>query len=236
MADYEIISDNGTPPVMLARAPGQVADQGLGSGAIVFRGAKSGNRNFDPLTGRFAGAKAKMEVVAQTIQPGALPTVSGVPTGVDPIAWSRRMAAVRDAARSLQDLTAETIKDFLAARVADVNQVDINQFLADAQWQRIADLADVLDRKMHTGLPVKVVAPNKWVTQVFRNLDSAQAGHLVKTLEGRGWDAADVKSKIIMKIRNPDLKKQLLQLYGEELPHGKKAEKPPTVPPVPGIR
>jgi hypothetical protein len=46
--------------VMFAtRAPGQVAAQPDPSGAVVHRGARSGNAKFDPVTGRFAGGKSK---------------------------------------------------------------------------------------------------------------------------------------------------------------------------------
>jgi hypothetical protein len=129
--EYEIVyQDVDEPPIMLAtRAPGQVAAQPDPSGAVVRRGAASGNKNYDPITGRFAGKRLRplkegaLEVVAETIQGGALPQQSGVPVGVDPAVWARRMAAVRDAGRQLEDLTFDTVRTFLAARVADVNQV-----------------------------------------------------------------------------------------------------------------
>jgi len=217
--DFVIVSDNGTAPIMFAggiKAPGQVAAQPIGSGAVVARGAASGNPNFDPLTGKFAGNKNKqIQVVAQTVRQGALPMLSGVPQGVDPVVWARRMAAVRDAARDLQDLTPETARTFLAARVADVNSVDINQFLADVQWQRIYDLADVLDAKVRTKLPVRLIAPASWTKRIFTGLDTAQAAHLVKIVEGRGWDVEDIKREIVAKVKNVDLRKQLELLYGE---------------------
>jgi hypothetical protein len=215
VSDYKIISDNGTAPVMLARAPGQVADQGVGSGAVIPRGARSGNPNFDPITGRFAGTKAKLDVVKQTLEAGALPMLSGVPTGVDPIAWSRRMAAVRDAARDLQEWTPQTAQTFLAARAVNVNQVDINQFLADIQWQRIYDLADVLDAKVRTKLPVRLLAPAQWTKRIFTGLDTAQAAHLVKIVEGRGWSPEQIRLNIVSKVKNVELRKQLELLYGE---------------------
>jgi hypothetical protein len=219
MDEFKIISDNGSAPVMFAggvRAPGQVAAQPIGSGAVVARGAASGNPNFDPITGKFAGNKTKqLQVVAQTLQQGALPMLSGVPTGTDPIVWARRMAAVRDAARELEDWTPQTAQTFLAARVANVNAVDINQFLADVQWQRIYDLADVLDAKVRTKLPVRLLAQAGWTKRIFTGLDTAQASHLVKIVEGRGWDVEDIKKEIVAKVKNVELRKQLELLYGE---------------------
>ena len=62
------------------RKPGQVAAQPDSSGAVLYRGARSGNANFDPITGKFAGKKLrKLEVVAQTVQ-GQAPTFrAGIP-------------------------------------------------------------------------------------------------------------------------------------------------------------
>jgi hypothetical protein len=234
--DYEIYEVDGghEPPIMLAvRAPGQVAAQPDPSGAVVRRGAVSGNANADPVTGRFAGKKLKalrpggaLSVVAETIQGGALPTQTGVPSGVDPIVWARRMAAVRDAARQLDELTADTVRTFLAARVADVNQVDIAQFLADSTWQRIADLADALDAKHRNKGEVNVKASASFIRRVFAGLDGAQAGHLVKILEGRGWSVDDIKKNIISRVKDPELKGHLEVLYGTALPEGDKEKLP----------
>jgi hypothetical protein len=230
--EYEIVyQDVDEPPIMLAtRAPGQVAAQPDPSGAVVRRGAASGNKNYDPITGRFAGKRLRplkegaLEVVAETIQGGALPQQSGVPVGVDPAVWARRMAAVRDAGRQLEDLTFDTVRTFLAARVADVNQVDIGQFIADVQWQRIADLADALDNKYKNKGQVNVKASSGFIKRVFAGLDGPQAGHLVKMLEGRGWSVDDIKKNIISRVKSPELKGHLETLYGTSLPEG---EKPP---------
>jgi hypothetical protein len=229
MDDYEIEYENwDSPPVMLARAPGQVATQPESSGAVVRRGAASGNPNFDPITGKFAGKKLRnLQIVAQTVQGGALPTQSGAPTGTDPVAWARRMAMVRDAARTMAQMDVNQAQTFLNGKVADVNAVDINAFLADVQWQRMADLADVLNAKLKTGQSVKVIAPAGWVKQVFRNLTPAEGTHLVKALEGRGWDQNDILNKVVKKVRNKELRAQLEQLYGEAEPkEGKKLPAP----------
>ena len=220
--------DGAEPPIMLAvRKPGQVAAQPDSSGAVIRRGAQSGNPNFDPVTGKFAGKKLRnLQVVAQTAQAGGPPQRAGTPTGVDPLVWERRLDAVRDAARQLDDLTEDTARTFLAARVADVNAVDLGSFINDVRWQRLADLADVLDQSLHGGQSVKVVANRQWVSRVFNGLSGPEAGMLLKRLEGRGWDAADINKRLISKMRNPQLKAAAQQLYGEAKPKsGKKEEK-----------
>jgi hypothetical protein len=238
---FHIVYSDGTDetgaPVMFAggvRAPGQVAAQPVGSGAVVPRGARSGNPNFDPRTGKFAGKNSQMQVVAQTLQAGALPTLAGVPTGTDPIVWARRMAAVRDAARTLEELTPQSAQQFLAARAANVNAVDINQFLADVQWQRVYDLADVLEARVGTKQPVRLLAQSAWTKRVFAGLSTDMAAHLVKIVEGRGWDAEDIKREIVAKVKNPDLRKQLELLYGEApKKEGKKLPAPAGTAPAP---
>jgi len=218
MSEFEIVTNGGAePPVMLAvRAPGQVAAQADPSGAIVPRGARSGNPNFDPATGRFAGRglrRGSLQVVAQTVQ--AAVGRSGVPAGVDPLVWERRLDAVRDAARQMEMLDVSSAQKFLQGRVVDVNAVDINAFLADVRMQRLADIADALDQQLHGGNAVKVVAPNRWITRSMADLSGPEVGQLLKRLEGRGWDASDINSKIVKKIKNPQLKASIQQLYGE---------------------
>ena len=42
--------------------------------------------------------------------------------------------------------------------------------------------------------------------------------HLVKRLEGRGWEPDDIRKLVIAKIRDPERKKALEQAYGEGPP------------------
>lgn len=227
--DTIIVSDNGGAPIMLARSPGQVADQGPGTGAIVYRGAAGGNPNFDPSTGRFSGkGKRALQVVAQTVQAGALPTQSGVPKGVDALVWGHRLDLVRDAARQMEMMDVASAQKFLQGRVVNINQVDINQFLADVKMQRITDIVDVLDtsvRAKEARLPVKVIAPAGWQTKAMNGLNAAEVGHLVKRLEGRGWSPEDVSKYIVKRVKNPEIKGHLEQLYGQAAPKsGKKGQ------------
>ena len=135
-------------PIMLAvRKPGQVAAQPDSSGAVVLRGARSGNENFDPVTGKFAGNKPKkpLEVVAETVGAGAPVFRSGIPQGVDPLAWERRLDTVREAARQDEMMDQASATQFLTGKVADVTKVDMHAFLDDVMSQRIDDAVDALD-------------------------------------------------------------------------------------------
>jgi hypothetical protein len=221
-------SDTGAPIMFAVRKPGQVAAQPDASGAVVFRGAASGNKNYDPVTGHFAGKKLNnLEVVAQTVAGGAPVYRSGTPQGVDPLVWERRLDQVRDAARQDEMMDAVSATQFLTDKVADVTQVNMRAFLDDVMGQRIADAVDALDqanKPRRDQSDVKVKAPAGWVRRVIQDLDNAQALHFVKRLEGKGWSPEDINKIVISKIRDPERKQALQQLYGE----GQPAEGTPT--------
>lgn len=226
------VDDIGAPVMFAVRKPGQVAAQPEGSGAVVFRGARSGNKNFDPITGKFAGNKPKgVEVVAQTIQEGAPSFRTGIPQGVDPLVWERRLDMVRDAARQDEMLDAAGAVQFLSDKVPDVTQVNMRAFLDDVMAQRLADAVDALDqanKPRRDQTDVKVKAPAGWVRRVIQELDAAQSLHFVKRLEGKGWSPEDINKIVVSKIRDPERKKALQQLYGEgptfKLPTERKKE------------
>ncbi|HWI69703.1 MAG TPA: hypothetical protein VNS88_15220 [Nitrospiraceae bacterium] len=223
-------SEDDAAPVMFAvRRPGQVAAQADPSGAIVFRGARSGNSNFDPATGQFAGSKPKkLSVVAQTVNAGAPLMRSGAPQGVDPLVWERRLDTVREAARQDEMMDQASATQFLTGKVPDVTQVDINSFLNDVSAQRLADLVDTLDQqfKPRRERPdVKVAASAGWVRRAMAELDTAHLLHLAKRLEGKGWSPEDINKMFVSKVKNAENKKALQQLYGEtQLPTEKTKE------------
>ena len=227
----DIDEDSGAPVMFAVRKPGQVAAQPEGSGAVVFRGARSGNKNFDPITGKFAGKKSNVEVVAQTVAEGAPSFRTGIPQGVDPLVWERRLDMVRDAARQDEMLDAASATQYLTDKVPDVAQVNMRAFLDDVMAQRLADAVDALDqanKPRRDQTDVKVKAPAGWVRRVIQELDNAQALHFVKRLEGKGWSPEDINKIVVSKIRDPERKKALQQLYGEgpkfKLPTERKKE------------
>jgi hypothetical protein len=227
----DVDADTGAPIMFAVKKPGQVAAQPESSGAVVFRGARSGNKNFDPVTGHFAGNKPKprgLEVVAETIGAGPPVFRSGTPQGVDPLVWERRLDTVRDAARADEMMDPVSATQFLTGKVPDVTQVDMRAFLDDVMAQRISDAVDALD---HAHKPrrersdVNVKAPAGWVRRVVQELDTPQALHFVKRLEGKGWSPEDINKIVVSKIRDPERKKALQQLYGEtKLPTEKTKE------------
>src|SRR3954451_20008439 len=93
------IERRGAGLVMFAtRAPGQVAAQPDPSGAVVQRGAVSGNAKFDPVTGRFAGGKSKGLKDGSASGNDKEPARNPGAGNIDPTAAQRRRDLTRRAA------------------------------------------------------------------------------------------------------------------------------------------
>lgn len=212
--------DKGIPMLFAIRAPGQVAAQRDPSGIIVNRGAASGNPNADKATGRFTSAGGKNSEGDNAI---VMPAPSGLPQGVTQEQWDKRRDLVRDAARELDDMDLGDAKEWLEGKVADMSAVNVDQFLIDVRAQRLDDLVDILDYQLRNTVQkakrarrfVRIAAPRGFQKRVFAGLDDDEVLHLVKRLEGRGWDPKDLKDNVVNKISNEERRKKLEQLYGE---------------------
>src|SRR4051794_24077481 len=123
---------------LAARAPGQVAAQTT-SAASAFRGANSGNANFDPASGRFAAKGGKKDGPAIVNQNPVPVTRSGIPQGITQEEWERRLDLVRKAAKEFATVDANAAQKFLKDRVTDLSKVDIQQFLFDVRAHQIDD-------------------------------------------------------------------------------------------------
>jgi hypothetical protein len=148
---------------------------------------------------------------------------TSTPPGVDPEAWQRRVDAVRDAAREMDDMDEGDIRDFLKGRVQSVNDVDVQAFLRDVREQRLDDLADILDHQLRGRVQqmkrsrrmVRVIAPRGWVKRVFSGLDNIEVVKLMVRLEGKGWDANVLKEQILPRVNDEDRRAEIEKQYGE---------------------
>lgn len=155
-----------------------------------------------------------------------------VPDGVDEVKFTKRLDAIRDAARATGDLDEDSVKAFLKDRVENIDQVNLPAFIADAREQRLDDLLDILDQQLRGKVKsalaarneVQVKAPKAWAKRVFAGLTDQEVIKLVVRLEGRGWDAEDLTKHIIGRIKNKKRRAQLEQLYGERKPKSGKKE------------
>ena len=213
--------DNGWPILLATRAPGQVAAQRT-SGAVVYRGAASGNPSFDPVSGRFAGKKPGRSAQVQGSDVVVVQQTRTLPQGVTQEQWERRQDVVRNAARSLMELNPQKAKSFLATQPGVIaDQVNIDLFVRDVRAQKLDDLVDILDQQVNS-TSIKVTAPKTYGRDVLKGLTDNEVLTIAKRLEGRGWDVADVQKNVIRKIDNQDRKSKLEQLYGESSPKRKR--------------
>jgi len=200
--------------IFLARAPGQVADNSTANtGASVIRGARSGNKNFDPGSGRFAkgsgGTSPTQDIQVNPI----VVNRSGLPQGVDQAVWEKRLDTVREAAREFEEMDASDVTDFLAGRVQDLSQVNVDQFLADVRAQRLDDLVDILDDKVRSST-VRIKAGQRWTNKVFNGLTDTEAQSVVTRLLNRGWSADQIKKHVTSKVKDESRRQALEQAIG----------------------
>jgi len=214
--------DDGWPILLATRAAGQVAAQRT-SGAVVLRGAASGNPSFDPASGRFAGKKAGQSVQQQGGDVVIVQQTRTLPQGVTLEQWEKRQDTVRAAARSLQDLNPQTAKTFLESHpFVNADQVNIDLFVRDVRAAKIDDLVDIIDQQVNNPT-VRLNAPSAYSRNALRGLDDQSVLNIAKRLEGRGWNAKQIQKNLIGKIGSRERKDKLEQLYGVKAKSGKKA-------------
>jgi hypothetical protein len=213
--------------VMFAtRAPGQVAAQPDPSGAVVHRGARSGNAKFDPVTGRFAGGKSNGkgqpgDASGNTDPPGRDPAQGNV----DPTSAQRRRDLVRRAAGLEGEMNMTEASQWLESFGVDASIARVDTFLADVRDQRIDYLVDTMVPNLrsavdaqHDGQVVSLKAPKAWSSSVLRSLTDGELLQLHQRLVGQGFDAEDVQTFLIKGMPNKKRKDQLQQVFGEPEP------------------
>src|SRR3954447_2413688 len=222
------IERRGAGLVMFAtRAPGQVAAQPDPSGAVVNRGARSGNAKFDPVTGRFAGGKSKdlKDGNGNDKEPARNPGAGNI----DPTAAQRRRDLTRRAASLMGEMNMTEASKWLESLGVDTSIARVDTFLADVREQRIDYLVDtmvpVLESTVaaqHEGQVVTLKSPKSWNSAVMNSLTDAEMVQLHQRLVGQGFDSEDVSKNLIDGMRNKKRKTQLQQVFGEP------TEEPPT--------
>lgn len=221
MADTEIkLDENGWPILQLAvRAPGQVAAQPAPSGVIATRATRSGNPQFDPHTGRFAGSGT---TVAENTPAVVAQATRTLPQGVTEQEWERRQDVVRQAARQLRDINSGDVKNFLKSHPnVTASQVNVEAFVNDVRAQQFDDAVDALDDKIRTMVNgrlkarqlVRVVAPQAWTNQVLHNASDQEVLMIARRLEGKGWGQKVVNKYFLGRIAQKDRRARLQELY-----------------------
>jgi hypothetical protein len=140
------------------------------------------------------------------------------PAGVDAAQWSRRMDAVRDAAREFEDFSAQDVKEWLVGRTnRQLTDAEIQQFVADVRRVQIDDLVDILDRnergKLRGRRHVRVVAPKGYTRKVMNSLSTQELQDLARRLRTRGWDEKQLEA---LRSKVPEAKRSVLDGLAEE--------------------
>ena len=203
--------ENGNIIFLAARAPGQVAAQ-VTSGAVAYRGARSGNAQFDPASGRFAAKGARtLPPGSALVNPNPVPvTRSGIPQGITRDEWERRLDLVRKAARELAAVDANAAQSFLKDRVTDLSKVDIAQFLFDVRAHQIDDLLDAFDAQMRKATGgVKVVAASGWVKRMFGSMTDTELSSFAARLQNRGFSAKQIATSVASRVKDESIKESL---------------------------
>lgn len=224
------IERRGRGLVMFAtRAPGQVAAQPDPSGAVVQRGAVSGNAKFDPVTGRFAGGKSKGLKDGSASGNDKEPARNPGAGNIDPTAAQRRRDLTRRAASLMGEMNMTEASKWLESFGVDTSIARVDTFLADVREQRIDYLVDtmvpVLESTVaaqHEGQVVTLKSPKSWNSAVMNSLTDAEMVQLHQRLVGQGFDPEDVSKNLIDGMRDKKRKAQLQQVFGEP------TEEPPT--------
>jgi hypothetical protein len=219
------VDDAGNVIFLAARASGQVAAQNT-SGAVAYRGAKSGNNAYDPASGRFTSKGNRKLRDNPIVNANPVTTTrSGIPQGVTQEEWQRRLDTVRQAAHDFAELDATGAQAFLKDRVTDLSKVDVQQFLTDVHHQQMDTLIDVFDANLRAKTQgVKVTAPRGWVRTVFSHLSADELTSLVTRLQGRGYSNKQLAKALGQSLKDPQLKAAVSGQLGVKLEDGEEFE------------
>lgn len=175
-----IVEDDGAPALVLAGA------------TIVDSNTRSGNPSHEISTGRFGVGGRKKKPVQ--------------PTGPSP-SEIRRQDAIKDAARTLSDLSPDGVAEFVRKRwlgTKILTQADIDLFASEARRQRIEDITDALDHRIRKGVlgrngskVVKVDFPRGQIRGSLRGMTDNEVNSVLTRLRARGWTVADIKKHVL---------------------------------------
>lgn len=214
-----LVRDDEGTLVLLANVPGAGVSRADPD-------ARGGNPRHDIRSGKFApGARRAQDKAQRDLQNPSARQPRATRQGADPTALDaqrRRDDAVRDAARTLGRLDPGTIEGFLQDRAVDPGAVDVQAFLLDVQEARLDDIADMLhDRLAGAGGgiisgrgKVRVKGPRSWIRTAFNGLEDDDVVSVVRRLEARGHDPADILKTVMSNINSPERRERLNSTFG----------------------
>lgn len=122
----------------------------------------------------------------------------------------RRRDAVVDAARTMDDLSPDGVREFVSRRARGtkvMTDADVSSFSVDAIKHRELDVADALDGRARRGVygrqdkHVAVSFPRGWLRQSLRAMSDDEVAGVLGRLRDRGWSQAQVDKYVIKPYR-----------------------------------
>lgn len=156
----------------------------------------SGNDAHGVSTGRFGAKPGKKDAQKESKSTVSSSTVP--PGGLDPSEWSRRMDAVREAAREFESYSEQDLTEWLRGRTnRQLTEGQISAFLADVRAQQVSDLVDILDNSERGVLRgrrfVRVRAPQGYTRKALNSLRDDELRSIAERLRARGWNDKQVQ-------------------------------------------
>lgn len=218
--EFEICEDESGIVNLAIRAPGQVAAQPNASGVISRRGSASGNPQFDPATGRFAGSGSTKQSQVPDIQVVDQANRT-LPQGVTKEQWERRLDVIREIARKQLEYDDKSLKTFLKGHpnVQNIDSIDIVALAKDIRAQQVDDLVDIMDTQLKSRVDVagnvRIQAPTGWIKKAVARFSDEEILDVAKRLEGRGFGPEVISKQLVAKVTDKERRTKLEQLYGE---------------------
>jgi hypothetical protein len=118
---------------------------------------------------------------------------------VDRLSYARMLDAVRNAARSLGDLSSGTVEQFIKDHAQAPDQVDLGQFLQQVLDQRKTDMIDLLDHQISGGgqkSPVRLISSGGQITQMLGQMQDTDIQEVHDRLLALGHTEDEINKAI----------------------------------------
>lgn len=182
---------------------------------------RSGNPHHEISSGRFGrapggGVRSRGSGPSRAPSPPSLP-----PADKARSSQVRRRDALIDAARTLDDLSPDGVREFVTRRWAGTRVLtdsDVQSFSEDAQRQRIEDVIDALDYRVRRGVfgrqrIIRVELPRGLARQTIRGLSDDEISSVLRRLRERGWSADQLRKHVVRTFDDKD-KRMTAELRG----------------------
>jgi hypothetical protein len=118
---------------------------------------------------------------------------------VDRLQYARMLDAVRNAARSLGDLSSGTVEQFVKDHAQAPDQVDLAQFLQQVLDQRKTDMIDLLDHQLNGGdakAPIRLTSSGGQITQMLGQMQDTDIQEVHDRLLALGHSEEEINKAL----------------------------------------